>query len=109
MSRVGLGQLGSHWEQVVLPAGLRALHMAGSHVCCPQTLGEHPHYGDGPRGGEGCPFEGTLQRGVSMATAGAWGGVDKQRLIDWFVDVHVWEGMGLREGLGGGGWAQERA
>lgn len=54
---------GSHREQIVLPAGLRALHMAGSHVCCLQTLSGQPHPGNGQRGREGRPFERALGGG----------------------------------------------
>lgn len=67
----GLGQPGSRREQAALPAGLRALHMAGRHVCCSPTPGERPHYEDSQGGREGCPQEEAL-RGVSTGQAGMW-------------------------------------
>lgn len=51
-SRAGVARQPPKW--VVLPAGLRALHMAGSHVCSPQTLGGLPHYKNSQRDREAC-------------------------------------------------------
>lgn len=94
LSRAGLGQ-SSGADASSLPALDSA--MAGSHVCCLQTLSGQPHPGNGQRGREGRPFERAPGRGLARPGLGVEG------------CGHPGKGQSSQQGWEGGGWLRRGA